>query len=98
MNNQISIPKDSLKLIVKGHILADKVLLIVLNNADHARPISFKSALRLWFPTASSFSADAYNHRGTQVSHVPNISPGIWQATTPPLQPLELFFYVVSSH
>ena len=82
---------------IRGYRLKGRMLVIVLNNEDKPREVTFECNLPLWLPGASTCRIKAYDRRGLQTqSHLWRAGTN-WTAMTRSLRPLELALFEVSS-
>jgi hypothetical protein len=81
---------------VRGYQLANKLLIIALNDSREAQPLTFRSDLSLWLPSSAGYEMALYDGQG-KVVRKGKIS-GVEQSfSTPVLVPLELAFIEVES-
>jgi hypothetical protein len=81
---------------VRGWQLPDRLLMIVLNNANSSQTVKLTSDLSLWLPAAKSYRVTQYDVRGKPQSDSSWRGGPHWSATTRDLKPLELAFFEVS--
>jgi hypothetical protein len=74
---------------IRGHQLKNKLLIIVLNNQDSPRAITFESNLEMWIAGARQCQVKSYNSRGT-LTTTTTVQASAWEGCTGTLQPLEL--------
>jgi hypothetical protein len=79
---------------VRGHVLGDKLLVIVLNDQTQAQWVTFEANLGLWLPASESYRVQSYDSSG-KPRETASVQGTRWLGVTPLLQPSELALFVV---
>ena len=84
---------------VRGHQLRNKLLIVVLNNSNVARPVEIPSNLGLWLPEADAYQVTYFNGVGHRIRGGTTCldKRSEWQGQTDRLQPLELAFVEIEA-
>jgi hypothetical protein len=88
------------RVFVRGHVLGDEMLIVVLNNGESAETIHFTSDLTMWLPGAEAYSIKYYDAVGSSMGEtaLPRADAAPWAAKTAVLAPLELAYFVVEKN
>lgn len=82
---------------VRGYQLADRLLIVVLNNDKVKRTVELSSDLDLWLPPAKGYRVVQYDGAG-QAQPAARWNGGAqWRGKVPDLQPLGFTFFEIST-
>ncbi|HOE95117.1 MAG TPA: hypothetical protein PLS90_02100 [Candidatus Sumerlaeota bacterium] len=87
------------EIFVRGRLLDDRLLIIVLNLSDRPREVSFASDLALWLPDADRLRVAHYDGRGELIADEELVwdRGSTWKGETGVLQPLEINLFEIAA-
>lgn len=87
------------ELFVRGYQDKNKLLIIVLNNAEEPRTVTVPSNLALWLPPSAQYHTTYYDGGGKKVREMvaPAAAGMEWSGKTDTLQPLEMAVFEIEA-